>query len=506
MKNFINLLLTFVTLMISGIFSAFGSFIGATDNLPIANATAHNIRSLHEFHFKKSTMQKLYKNYGDGFNTLDLLRTLNRWDMVSNETMTYEEEGYDIRTITMAATVTLSGTPGGNASFVLHADDLDSAYHYYPRKGFIVMTGDVINGFIQGRIEDITGTGTSTVTITIKPVDAAKTFTSNHVAIGKEVGIFDSAFGVETGQPVGTSKGYWERTFYAQIFKETLTFGGMELAKQKWVEVEGVGFFNKELARTEFNLDRQEESALLMGQSGANLSDTSLITGATVPVYKNKGVWTWIDELGGEMTYANTSGPSFDDLDEAAAYLEANGINDDIVFVLAGGNMYRKLETMSIDWWVDPTGSGTPHGAMTTDFLKKSFGADGGLEIDVTFKAIKKSSILFVLYKLPAFTNPYQFGIPGYMLTDAAILLPMTKVRDGKSGITIPNLSANYVGINGYSRQRIVAPFAGMDGFHNQKSGDPIISQIDGNNTYWMSHVMFPFVEAFKGMLWRRSA
>ena len=279
----------------------------------------------------------------------------------------------------------------------------------------------------------------------------------------------------------------------------------MELAKQKWVEVEGVGFFNKELARIEFALDRQEEAALLMGQYGTNITQTSLISGAATPVLKNIGIWTWVDQLGGEMQYANATGPDFTDFDEAAAYMESKGITDTVVMVLCGGNMFRKLENMSVDWFVDPTASGTPHGSLTSDFLRRQTGESGDLDISVGFRAIKKSGILFILHSLPAFTNPYQFGIPGYMLNDAALMIPISYAKV-KGGITIPNLMAKYVGIEGYSRKRIVASLAGMDGFHQQRYGNPVVSQIDGNNTYWLSHVMFPFVEAYKGMIWVRSS
>lgn len=506
--KFMYMLALTVFCAVQGAFASIGSVIGATDNLPIANATAYNIRSLHDFHFKKSVINKLYKNYGDGFQVLDFLRMLNRYEMVSNESITMEEEGRDIRTITVGDTVSLSGSAGGTATFNLDADDFDSGNRYYPRVGFTVHLGTVITGFIQAQITSITGTSPS-ITITITPYNSAETITSSHLATGKEIGIFDSAYGVETGQPVGTSKGYWERTFYAQIFKETLTFGGMELAKQKWVEVEGIGFFNKEMARVEFGLDRQEEASILMGRSAGatpNINHTSLITSTNVPVQKNIGIWTWIDQLGGELTYADATGPDTTYLDEAAAYLEANGITEDIVLVGCGGKMFRRLENMSVDWFVDPTNTGTPHGSLTSDWLKKSMGVDGGLEIDVSFRAIKKGGILFILHKVPALTDPQQFGISGYMLNDAAFMLPITYVKDGKSGMTIPNLSAYYVGVNGYSRKRIVASLAGMDGFHNQNFGNPIISQIDGNNTYWLSHVMFPFMEAYKGLIWRRSS
>jgi len=281
--------------------------------------------------------------------------------------------------------------------------------------------------------------------------------------------------------------------------KESIKFGGRELAKQKWVNVEGIGLFNEELSRGEFMLDIQHESALIMGQVNTNttLVQASSLTGSNGPVQKNKGVWTWIDELGYDLTYTNAASFTIDDFDTAAEYLESKGVTNDVVFFPMGGGLYTRLENSGVDFV-----RGTA-GGLNVNFTPNGV---GGMMLNVGFDTIKKRGITFVPYKLPIFSNPNLFGITDSLLNDAGMMIPITTVKDGKSGLTIPNLYQGYVGLNGYSRERVVATVGGMDGFAKQHFGNPVISTIDANSTYWLSDVCFPFTEAFKGLLVKRSS
>jgi hypothetical protein len=475
----------------------------AVDNLAIANANAYTIRSLHSFEFKPSVMDTLYYSYGQGLKTLALnfIRGIDgRKIMVPNETLTHQEQNFPHRTITVGSSVTLSGVPGGSAIFDMNANDVDSSGNYYPREGFTVQLGDVVNGFIQCYIYDITAGGANAL-ITVYPYDVTKTITATYCATGKEVPVLDSAFATETGQPVATSVGSTERTHYAQIMKETIKFGGQELAKQKWVNVEGIGWFNEELSRGEFLLDLQLEAALIMGQLNTNTSvikGTSSISGSTsTPIQKNKGVWTWIDELGYDLTYTNAASFTIDDLDTAAEYLESVGVTNDTVLFCMGGSLYTRLENSGVDFV-----RGTA-GGLNVNFTPNGV---GGMMLNVGWDTIKKRGITFVPYKLPIFSNPYLFGINDSMLNDAGMMFPISMVKDMKSSMVIPNLYMGYVGLGGYSRERVIGTLGGMDGFGKQMYNFPIVSEIDGNSTYWLSNVMFPFVEAFKGILVKRSS
>jgi hypothetical protein len=92
------------------------------------------------------------------------------------------------------------------------------------------------------------------------------------------------------------------------------------------------------------------------------------------------------------------------------------------------------------------------------------------------------------------------------MLNDAAIAFPISMVKDAKQGIMVPNLEMHYVGIEGYSRERIAGGLAGMDGFMQQRLQLPLVSSIDANNFYWLANPLLTFMEANKGMIIRRSS
>ena len=473
----------------------------AVDNLAIAKANAQDIRSLHSFEFKPSVMETLYRTYGNGYMALDFLRGIKgRKIQVPNSTVTHQEQNYTLRTITMGATVTLSGVAGDTVIFDLDADDLDSDGNYYPRVGFTVQFGTVVTGFIQGYISDISAGGAN-VNITCYPYDATATFLATHCATGLEVPVMDSAFAPETDQPEPTSVASVERTHYLQIMKESIKFGGRELASQKWVNVDGIGWFNEELSRGEFMLDIQHESALIFGQPNTNTSvikaTSSLSSNTDAPIQKNKGIWTWIDELGFDLTYTNAASFTIDDFDTAAEYLESMGITNDVVFFPMGGGLYTRLENSGVDFVRGTTGS------LNVNFTPNGV---GGMMLNVGWDTIKKRGITFVPYNLPIFSNPNLFGITQSLLNDAGMMFPISSVKDGKNGVTIPNLYMGYQGLGGYSRERIVGTIGGMDGFARQMFGNPIISTIDANSTYWLSDCTFPFMEAWKGINVKRSS
>jgi hypothetical protein len=480
----------------------------ATNNLPIAHARAQDIRSIHSFIWKPDVLEELYTNYGDGLkNGVDILRSLGRFGMIGNDTFTHHEENYDLRTVTVGASnIVVSSNPGDPAYFELHADDLDDQDNHICRLGYTLTLGSTAAGFIEAQIADISGT--TTITIKITPWDSTATISGTYLFDGAELAIGGGAFAPETDQPAPTTVGFAQRTHYTQIFKETLEFGGAELASQTWHPVlNGGGWFNKELSRGEFLLDRQLEYALIMGQANTNsLTGVSDVTGSNNPITKNKGLWTWGTELGYSLNYTDTNSIAMTDLDDAAAYYESVGVNSGIVMVLCGGGYYRRVENTGNEFISNPGGAATQGGGLPGDFLSKARNSKMPFNLNFGFRAIQKSGITFVFHSLPIFNNPYQFGISGYLLNDAAIMVPLTTVNDPVKSTKIPNIQGRARAVSGYSRERVVGLAPGMDGFIQQRSGQQMIQSIDANATYWLSEVGFPVMEAFKLILHKRSA
>jgi len=457
--------------------------IGAT---AIAGASTESIRSLHDFQFKPEVVQKLYSMYGQGFMLMDEIRNAaGREIVVSAEEATTQIEDFFVSTLILDGASTDGATPGATASIVLDLEFAPSG-HYYAREGFSVFVGDVDTGLIECRIVSIVeSNGGATVTLTIKPYDITKTIGT--IASGTELMVGPSAYANETGQPRGTSSGLYEHSFEAQLFKETKAFGGAEMAQQKWVYVDGIGWYNQELARGEFLLDQQIEAAYLMGQPNTNsIVQTSLVDGKSLKVRKIKGIWPTIDELGGDITWDGTTF-SLAKFSEITDYLITQGVTTDVVQLLLGLDAYRGIEEAMVDWT-------TTNSAGATDYTKKLadslFGGKTERVLDYGFNMFKKDGVLFVMKDLP-----------GYKLRGSGMIIPMGYVKDTKSGVTIPNLQARYVGLGSFSRKRVVRVLDGMSGFKNIAVND-----VDANYAYWLSHLMLIFEEANKALLLRQIA
>ena len=61
-----------------------------------------------------------------------------------------------------------------------------------------------------------------------------------------------------------------------------------------------------------------------------------------------RGIWDWVDSLGGEIATAST-GVSIDDMDTIAEYLESQGITTGAVLIVGGGQFMRNAENNFLD-------------------------------------------------------------------------------------------------------------------------------------------------------------
>jgi len=503
MKNFMKAFVSILCVILTGVlgYAIFGSVEGvALALVPGATAIAHMsteyVRSLHDFQFKPEVIRKLYSVYGSGFMIMDELRNAaGREIVVSTEDAETHCEDYFVSTITTYGSSSGGATAGAVGYIVLDDVSLDTDYNYYAREHFSVFVGDVENGLIECRIGTpvVTGGG-ATVTIPITPYDVTKTIGT--IATGTELMIGPSAFANETHQPGGTSSGLYRHTFEAQLFKETKGFGGAELAKQKWVYVDGIGYYNQEFVRGEYLMDMQIEGAFLMGQLNTNsITQVSAVDGKSLKVRKIKGVWTWIDELGGDLTWNTSTGFTTTKFASITDYLMTQGVTAEVVQILAGLGLYRSMEDEMVEWTKDNSVGATDY---TKTLADKLFGGRTDRVLDYGFSMFKKDGILFVLKDLAAFNNPKQFGVAGYHLKDSGMVIPMGTVKDVKSGLNIPNLQARYVGLGSFSRKRVVRVLDGMSGFK-----PTAVNDIDAHNTYWLAHLMLTFEEANKAMLIR---
>ena len=476
----------------------------AVDNQVVAAATSASIASLRSFQNMPEVDSQLHKLYGEGLLMVDFLHKSGRSRPMASDTVSGEEEAFTHRTMKLGTIVT---NAAGTATVKIDADDFDNLGNYYPRVGFSVMVGNTIVGFTECRISSIDTTAAPNTVFTLLRYNASAVGLDAHVyagtlATGIELPITASAFGVGTGQPAPTNVGTIQRIFYPQIIKESLAFEGRQLVTQKWVAVNGgKQFFNKELLRAEFLMDAQEEMMALMGQTNtANLTQTSLISNTANVIGKVKGLYTWAEELGGDILIGST-GMSIDDLDTAESYLISKGISDSVVALFGGNSAIRKLMKNTIAK-VQGTSGGLAGSPFVGEIQDKLFGGNA-ISVNFNVQVIKGSSITFVLIPTPIFSNPKFMGVSTTLLDDALVVLPLNQsvVSIDRQKMTVPNFERRYRSMDGMSRDRIVGTLHGMDGI-----GSPIVSSIDGSNTYWLSDVCYTIYEAYRLMLVKRSS
>lgn len=482
----------------------------ATNNLVTGGANTDAIMSLRDFQKRPDITDELFKLYGKGYELINFFHNSpGRVEVMSSVSCSGEEENFTLRTFKLGATITKISTT--NYTVTLDAAELDTLNNFYPRVGFSLHIGSTITGFTEARIDSIDVTTPSAPVFNIKSYDTnAPTLdaqvSAGNLVTGIELPIGASAYAVGTHGTTPTNVGSVQRTFYAQIMKEALGFDGMAMAQMKWMSFnQGTRFFNKEITRGEFMLEAQQEVGCVMGQKNtANITQTSVMSGAQGLIGKTQGIYDWISALGGSILIGS-AGMGVDDLDSIEAYMVSKGLQDTVV-ALYGGYDALSLLMNNVNAKLQGTSGGLTSDAYVKNITDKLYGGDTKF-VNFNLQYIKRSHITFVLIPSPLFSNPALLGTPRSLLKYAMMAFPLnySTVTINREKATIPNLRKRYVGLGAYSRERIVGMLGGMDGYMHQTMKTPIITDVDGSNVHWLSHTAYEFYEAYKSVLITRA-
>jgi len=457
----------------------------------IAMPTTYNVVNTEElFTIMPEKVGDLYTSYAQGLTLFDTLTfALNgRSDLVSSESYESFIENYPIKTATVGSIDTQGTVAGGVAKFVLDAADLDSSNNYYirERQTMFLQNASDASDIVMARVEDITAVG-ATVTVTIRPTLVTVTLSSSYLYAGQVIPLGGMATGVETAGVTPTKVSYDHLTFYAQLFKEAQGFGGMELARKKWYNIDGKYYYERDVLRKELELRAGMNAALILGQANSNTAivDVSVADGSNVPVYTNIGLWDWGSQRGFDKSYSSTAGFLISDLDSIAEYYLSVGITSKDVLITMGNGLYSSMENNAKDFITGATGS------LNQLFTPNA--GDGDKNLEIGFKSIRKNGFNFYMHQDHTFNNP---NLLKNVMYNNGIAMPLTDVRT-KDGAYVPNLSVRYCGNKTYNRKMVIGHLGGMDGFMNQAMGFPILNTGDYNQTHWMSHASFPKYNAF---------
>lgn len=460
---------------------------------PASGITTDRLLTIYDA-LKPQHVAELQARYGDQYQPMfQWLRAMGREEAISGDTLYAHEENWVHRTITVLTATPVGGSAGGNPTagvstdIVLDPADHDSLGHTYPRVGDIVT---IPGTNVQAHVISKTTTDPAAHSIRIAP--ARTTDNIGAITAGTVLAITSGAFGAGSGQPAGTTVGTTKRTFYAQIFKETVGAEGSALVKEHWYQVKEngtlKGWYTPGLDRASYLLGLKVDGAFTIGQETNN---TNVVVGAGLDgagnsIKTTKGMFPWVSELG--KTIPVTAG-SFDItiLDQIELYLLSQGITTGYAIAMVGAKLSQDLNASALAW-VDGNGSDF------TRVLNSQFGGSAELAASVNFKAINKGNITMMIKPMPIWSHPQYLGATGYDWESRGLVLPLATYKDPKSGLNMKNLATRYLAMGDYSR-RFEVWRVGAAG------GGTYVNDIDSTNTYIRSHLMLQLLKANQGII-----
>jgi hypothetical protein len=413
---------------------------------PTSGVLTQSIMSVYDA-MKPQYSATLFSRYGDQYMPFfQWLRAMGRELPVANDTWyNYQENRYH-RTITVNAQV---ASPGADTAqeIVLKSTDLDSSYNFYPRLNDIITYPNGVTGLIY----DITGEGTSTITLKVHPLKAANALPQ--VEADQVLSITSGAFAAGTGQPYGTVVGATKFTFNAQIFKETVEAEGTTLVNELWYQVMDdnrsvKGWYSPGYLRADYLMGLKIDGAFFTGEERTSTSaNLKVASGDGAGNYANttRGMIPWLRAEG--LTQAITSG-SFDikKLDECSLYLKSQGITSGVALWMQGAKLANDVENAA-KTYLEYTGA---------DFTKVTnilFGGNQEMAVALNFKAFTKGGVTYMCKVMDQWSNPVTFGATGYEYDQYGIIMPMSSFKDAKSGVTTDNILTRVRAMDGYDRR-----------------------------------------------------
>ncbi|MFA5715748.1 MAG: hypothetical protein WC998_08405 [Candidatus Paceibacterota bacterium] len=464
------------------------------DNQAISAATTADILGLHSFLSKPEVASDMVNTYGIGltFTYMLMYGFAGRDIAVAQNSYETHAKNFFHRVITVGSTVNVGASPGDSASFTLDSGDIDSKGYYYPRAGFSVHLGNSRDGYIMCRIKSVTASAGPTVTIVIEPNDVTKTISATFLYVGAVIPIGAYQGAIEGSGVAPATTGFEKFTHYCQIFRESVGYGGMEAARQRWSGNSGLPLIHDDFIEANIKLDLQKEMAIMFGEETTNTDIKELSVsnnGAYNQVYTTKGLWTHANEYGYPVNYNDVDGFTLSKFNTIAEYLITKGITSKYVGILHGDKFYNKIEDGMLGQIQGAAGG------LNSLFTPEAGSGDKNLEIG--FRHIKKAQTYFVFVQLPIMCNDYYMGNSATWMRENALAIPMEKVTDAQTHLIVPNVSLMHVQLGEVNRKDLFAIYGGLTGAERALN-TPSLSSNDYFSAQWFHHGGLIAREQFK--------
>jgi len=392
---------------------------------------------------KPSNLNKLFERYGgQGMSFFMLLKSLGKMRSVAQEDYTKFIKEWIHETIKFNATVA-SPAAGVAGTYVLHPDSVDANFRIYVRLYDTVFFQDGTTATVTG----ISGVGTATPSITIKPNDITKQLPA--VTAGDEISIVSGAFSEGSGQPRGPVTKISKYTNSVQTIKETIEVTGTEMTNMTWLKLngtEGAPMYTDGLLDGEYRMALKMSGALLFQEKTTNVINDP-VTG--YPVKTTEGLLPFMRR---ESPTLNVAAGAFDiSAFDVLDRLMDRAFSGNYILSLFGIARHQEVENALVQYFANTDINYTRK--VMNDQL---FGGNESLAASVNFKLFTKSERTYLLKRFHMLSHPKVGGVDGGAPTNENVhlgfFIPMNKQKDAKTGDITDTIGCVYKAHNGYSR------------------------------------------------------
>jgi hypothetical protein len=390
----------------------------------------------------RKVLPELTRRYGSqGKEFFDTIRALGFERVDGIQTIEHYEEEWIWNNFAIASQ-TGAGTNTG--TFVLAASALDPNNKFFPQIGNTV----ILFGDIPATIYNITGAGTSTVTLFIATHDSADLIPT--YSAGSEVFIGSSIAAEGSGQPGSIISGIISWMNKTQTIKSTRIASGRELSTESWIKMVGANkvesWANKGFIDLEYEQQLKIQGAWL---SGKTVTNTNLVINGQSLV--GEGTRGFIPELNtNAIQYGYTPGTwEIQDYYNMVKAMKKQYTNR-FVGLFCGLDFGQEQDQMLFEANKDTA-------VVYAERAKNAlFGSDDDgrtMDMHIGFKYLHVDGFTFCIKNVDAFYHPKLYGTSGYDYNQRGFAVPLQRYKDPVTKNSIPSIGVVYRGMGKYNRK-----------------------------------------------------
>lgn len=391
---------------------------------------------------KPQLMNVLFKKYDDEFLPFfNLVMTLGEVKAVAGPQFGHYEIGWIHRSFRVQSNV---ASPGTGNTITMQVSLLDVTQGaVYPQVRDRVKFKD---GVTSGTIIAVANPSTNVWNLTIAPQQSTMTIPA--LTAGDTIIIGGSTFGEGTNAPMGRVNPAIQYLFNTQIIKQAGDITGSALSNQTWYDAFNDGKsampFPKLQLETEYRMLQNISYEMLF----ADPTDTAqqAVIGSTTMT----GIFPWATAGGNSLAIAPGTF-SISHFDQLNRVFDKRRASSEYLWA-AGPDQYRDVENGLQNVFTEsPNLLG--QAGMNSKFTIGD-GTDYGTKYGVSFnfKCVQKTNRTYYFTTIPQLSAEQLGGAPGFLDSYRAVIIPLGKGTDAKTGAKLSRLGYKFKEYGGINR------------------------------------------------------